>query len=92
MNNTDTNQTMTNTTHITPELGQKVPANTQIEFRVGYSGKYYLTTALELKGRGISLSADGANHKRGLCSYFATDKAMAKLEAEYICTYISHLD
>ena len=33
---------------------------------------------LELKGRGIKLTGDGSNHKRGIKSYKVTEKAREK--------------
>jgi len=82
---------MSNYKLVYPEMGEKVPADTQIEFTTAYGGKLYLTTALELKGRGINMSGDGSGHKRGLENHHATERAMDKLKKEYICTYIAKL-
>jgi hypothetical protein len=73
------------------ELGENVSIDNKIEFVCSYGSKFYLHTDLELKGRGISLSGNGSNHKRGLKSYYATEKAMNKLKVEYKCTYMANL-
>lgn len=83
---------MKNTTiSVCKELGEKVPANTQIEFIVSHSGGYAISTALELAGRGIRQTSDGQDHARGLKSYHVTEKAMQKLEASYKCAYLETL-
>ena len=35
----------------------------EIEYTCSYSGGSYVTTDLELKGRGIKLAGDGSDHK-----------------------------
>ena len=84
---------MTNTSNmIYPELDEKVSKETQIEFRCStISGKYYITTDLELAGKGITITGDGSDHKRGKKTYQVTERVMNKLEKEYVCTYIALL-
>jgi hypothetical protein len=74
---------------IYPELGEKTEA--QITFTVSYRGGYYLTTALDLSGRGIKLSGDGSDHARNLKTYHATDLALEKLKKVYTACYIALL-
>ncbi|PXX26263.1 hypothetical protein C7967_11524 [Thalassospira sp. 11-3] len=71
------------------EMGQTT--NAQIEVRTSYNGGLYLTTALDLKGRGIKQSGDGSTHKRGLKTYHATQKAMEKLELQYTTCFMASL-
>jgi hypothetical protein len=63
----------------------------QIEARYsGISGKYYVKTKLELKGRGITFSMkyDQSNcnnpNKYGYNIYFVTKAAYARLEKQYL--------
>lgn len=74
---------------IYPELGEKTDA--EIEFSCAYGGKFYVTTDLELKGRGIKLNGDGSNHARNKKTYFVTEKAMDKLKQQYSCCSIALL-
>jgi hypothetical protein len=77
-------------TSIYPELGETTDAT--IEYRVAsYGGKLYITTDLELSGRGISMSGDGSDHKRGKKTYHVTQNAFNKLKEEYDTCYISSL-
>lgn len=74
---------------IYPELGEKTTA--EIEFKCSYSGGCYVTTDLELKGRGIKQSGDGSTHKRGKKTYHVTNKAMDKLKAQYTACFMADL-
>ena len=76
-------------TVIYPELGETTTA--EIEYRCGWGGKFYLTTALNLKGRGITQSGDGSDHARGLKTYYATEAALEKLKANHTTCYIALL-
>ena len=71
------------------EMGQTT--NAEIEYQVSYGGGYYVNTALELKGRGIKLTGDGSNHKRGLKSYRVTELALEKLKENYSTAYMANL-
>ena len=82
---------MTNHTVVYEEIGQKVATDNQIEFVCSYNNKLFLHTNLELNGRGIKKHSNGENHKRGLKSYYATEKAMDKLKEQYKCTYKASL-
>jgi hypothetical protein len=64
-----------------PEMGQTTDA--EIEARVAYGGKMYLTTDLTLSGRGITQSGDGSNHKRGKKTYLATETAFNKIKSQH---------
>ena len=74
---------------IYPELGETTKA--AIEYRASYSNGFYLTTDLELKGRGITIIGDGSEHKRGKKTYIATEKAMNKLKINHEVCYIASL-
>ena len=72
---------------IYPELGQTTDA--QIEIKTSYSSAFYLTTDLELNGRGIRQSGDGTDHKRGKKTYHCTEKALEKLKQKYSTCFIA---
>jgi hypothetical protein len=74
---------------IYPELNQV--ANAQIEFTTSYNGGSYITTSLQLSGRGIRQTGNGENHKRGLNTYHVTEAAMTKIKSKYTTTYIASL-
>lgn len=76
-------------TMIYQELGEKTEAT--IEFSVSYSGKFYLTTDIQLKGRGIKQIGDGSDHKRGKKTFLATEKAMETIKTKYDSCYIALL-
>lgn len=76
-------------TMIYPELGEKTKA--QIEFVVSYNGGYRLTTDLELTGRGIKMTGDGSDHRRGKKTYHVTEKAFKVIKAKYETCYIANL-
>lgn len=71
------------------EMGQTTEA--QIEFVCSYNGGFRLTTNLELKGRGIKQTGDGSDHKRGMKTYHATEKALDKLKEKYSTAYMASL-
>lgn len=50
------------------------------EWSEGYGGKKYVTTDLELKGRGIISGGDSSTHARGLKTYHMTDAAFQKVQ------------
>lgn len=67
-----------------PEMGDEKPAAV-IEASLGHYGKhYYLTTTLELKGRGIKQISTS---RPGMNRYKVTIKAYEKLEAENDISY-----
>lgn len=72
-----------------PEMGQTTDA--EIVFTVSTGGGYYLTTDLELSGRGITKSGDGSDHRRGKKTYRCTELALAKLKAKYSTAYMATL-
>lgn len=80
-----------NHTSYTPEMGQKRPADTQIDASIGHYGGWFLHTPLTLKGRGItfrgtteaSTLVPAAQHKAGWNNYKVTDLAFEKLSREY---------
>lgn len=74
---------------IYPEMGQTTTA--EIEYRPSHGGGLYVTTDLELKGRGIRQAGDGTHHKRGKKTYHVTVMAMEKLRKTYDCCYIASL-
>lgn len=74
---------------IYPELGEKTDAT--IEFRESYGGGVYITTDLQLSGRGIKQLGDGSDNKRGKKTYQVTKKAFDKLEKEHDTCYIASL-
>lgn len=74
---------------IYPELGQTTEA--AIEFRTGYTGHFYVTTALNLQGRGIKQTGDGSTHARGLKTYHVTEAALNKLTKKHTACYIASL-
>ena len=77
-------------TIIYPELGEKTDA--QIEYKCSHSGGFYLSTYLNLSGKGIRMSGDGTNNLKGKKTYHVTSKAMDKLKGMYTCCYIALLD
>ena len=77
-------------TSITPELGETTEA--VIEYSLStISGKLYVTTDLELKGRGVNMSGDGSDHKRGKKTYHVTENAFDKLKLVHDTCYINSL-
>ena len=61
----------------------------EIEYTWSYNGAWYITTDLVLKGRGIKLSNDGSNHKRGKKTYHITDLAFKAIKEKYTCQYVN---
>lgn len=58
--------------------------NRIIEYAPGYnSDNVYLTTDILLKGRGIKMSGNGSDHKRGKKTYHCTKSAFNKLKEVY---------
>lgn len=78
-----------NSTMIYPELGQTT--NATIEFKCSHVGGFYLTTDLELKGRGIKSIGDGSTHKRNKKTYQVTELAMKALKMKYDTCFIANL-
>lgn len=78
-----------NRTIIYPELGETT--NATIEYTCSHLGGFYLTTDLDLKGRGIKLTGDGSTHKRNKKTYHVTVKAFELLEKKYNTCYIGLL-
>ena len=72
---------------IYPELGKTTKAD--IEYRASYSNGFYLITDLDLKGRSITIIADGSQHKRGKKTYRATKTAMDKLKKNHEVCYLA---
>ncbi len=52
-------------TYIYPELKEKTKAELEYTYSVGYGGKLYVTTLLNLKDRGIRQISDGKSNKHG---------------------------
>ena len=77
------------TTVIYRELGEDTDA--QIEYSIGHYGRTYLTTDLELKGRGIRECGDGSDHKRGKKTYSVTNLAFKALKLKYSTCYTANL-
>ena len=71
------------------ELGETT--NATIEFTCSYNGGYYLTTDLELKGRGIKKMSNGENHKRNKKTYKATERALNLLKEKYTSSFMANL-
>jgi len=61
--------------------------NIIVEYQISYNGSYYLTTSAILKGRGIKMSGNGKDHKRGLKTYHVTEAAFKKIKKEYKTVY-----
>ena len=80
---------MTKHEAIYEEMGQTTEA--EIEYTTSYSGGLYVTTDLELKGRGIKMSGDGSDHKRGKKTYHVTSLAMSKLKEKHNTCYKGNL-
>ena len=78
-----------NSKMIYPEMGQTT--NATIEYKVSHSGGLYLTTDLELKGRGINKCGDGSDHARGKKTYQVTKNAWNKIKANHDHCYIASL-
>ena len=76
-------------TMIYPELGEKT--NATIEYKCSYNGGLYLTTDLNLKGRGIKMVGDGSTHKRNKKTYQVTSNAFEILKKQYDTCYIALL-
>jgi len=85
----------------TPEMGEKRPVDAVIDANLGHYGKhYFLTTRLELKGRGIIfLGTDTVNdlvpsaaHKAGQHRYKVTLAAFDKICQQHKVASERHLD
>ena len=74
---------------IYPELNETTTA--QVEYTSSYGGKLYVTTDLNLSGRGIRQSGDGSTHARGKKTYHVTENAMEAIKAKYTTAYIAQL-
>lgn len=74
---------------IYPELGQTTDST--IEYKCSYNGGFYITTDLELKGRGIKMSGDGSEHKRSKKTYHVTELAFNKLKEKHTTCFIASL-
>ncbi len=74
---------------IYPELGGTT--NDTIEYRVSHQGGFYITTDLELSGRGINPRGDGSDHKRGKKTYQITEMAFKNLQTQYDTCFIASL-
>lgn len=75
--------------HIYEEMGQTTTA--QITYTCAYGGKLYLSTHLDLVGRGITQASKGENNAKGKKSYYATEKALDVLKAKYTVCYLASL-
>lgn len=73
----------------TPEMNQKKTPFAAMESRMSFYGThYYVDTALEIKGRGITkISTNSGKH-----TYKVTVNAYKKLESEYTIAMCSYLD
>lgn len=74
----------------TPEMGQKEPKGCQMQAGLCYYGKHYwIRTAIELKGRGITKNEPSRD---GLNNYTVTVKAFEKLKSQYAISIERYLD
>jgi hypothetical protein len=72
----------------TPEMGQEKP-ECQIDASLSYYGDHwFLTTELNLKGRGIRLDKT----ENSINYYIVTERAFEKLKAEYSISKVNYLD
>jgi hypothetical protein len=78
-------------TLVCPEMGDKIPDATII-YKVSRGGKLYITTDLQLSGRGITRASDGRHSANGKKSYFVTELAFKKLQKQHDTCYIELLD
>ncbi len=80
---------MTSSNIIYPELGEKT--NATIEYTCSHGGGFYVTTDLQLSGRGVKMSGDGSTHKRGKKTYHVTAAAFKGIKEKYKTCYIALL-
>lgn len=74
----------------TPEMNQKKTPFAAMESRPSYYGThYFVDTALDLKGRGITKES---TDKNGVHTYKVTKNAYKKLESEYTIAMCAYLD
>ena len=74
---------------IYPEMKETTTA--AIEYKCSYAGGLYLTTDVELKGRGIKKLGNGENHARNKKTYRATENAFNKIKTQYDVCFIASL-
>ena len=77
------------TTMIYPELGETTTA--EIQYVCSYGSGYYVTTDLDLKGRGIRQTGDGSDHKRGKKTYHVTERALEILKTKHSHCYLANM-
>lgn len=75
-----------------PEMQGEYSNPYHIKSKVSYGGGWYISTYLNLSGRGIKLSGDGTGNKKGLRTYHVTKTAFKKLEKKYLIVNIELLD
>lgn len=63
-----------------------------IKSKISYGGGWYISTYLNLSGRGIKLSGDGTDNTKGFRTYHVTNAAFNKLEKQYLIINIELLD
>ena len=76
-------------TLIYTELGETTEA--EIQYVCSHGSGYYVTTDLDLKGRGIRQTGDGSDHKKGKKTYHVTDRALEALKLKYSYCYLANL-
>jgi len=77
--------------YVYPELKEKTAAELEYTYSVGYRGKLYVTTLINLKDRGIRRISDGKNNKSGKKGYLVTESAFRKLQKQYNTCYLASL-
>lgn len=77
------------TAMIYPELGQATKS--EIEYTCSYNGGFYLTTDLDLKGRGVRMTGNGSDHKRNKKTYQVTEKAFEVIKSKYNTCFVASL-
>ena len=76
-------------TLIYQEMGQTTTAD--LQYTCSHRGGYYVTTDLDLKGRGIKQTGDGSDHKKGKKTYQITELALELLKTKHSHCYLANL-
>ena len=71
------------------EMGESTEA--VLQYSCSHRSGYYVTTDLDLKGRGIRQTGDGSDHKRGKKTYHMTERALEILKAQQSYCYVANL-
>lgn len=62
----------------------------QIEYTCSHNTGFYVTTDLQLSGRGIKQCGNGSTHARGKKTYLVTETAFTKLKTKFTTQYYSN--